>query len=305
MTDIPAEAMTVPLDRPDPDSEVGGYVAATGHVSPDYGARVRAAAVFSQLDETLAPQLLVDAIAATPPGSALDSSRADALALLGEAARDSFQLPREGLSLVCEVCGDVAVIQGRRRRWAAYVAWAQLDMGASDDFEDFIPRLLDLPSGNESTAGEVADLRRLRFDQPDGPVRSGGRQLIRRLTLACDRCVRRQREGGGLHRCRHEAAAAAGEWRRCRRVAVTKDYCAEHRAPEVSRARKQYARAVEAGVTPGIGHRRAGSDVPSIVATDSDRGRYLVHHDIASKGPEWFAAAYRQRRSRNGAPRQA
>ena len=171
MTDIPAEAMTVPLDRPDPDSEVGGYVAATGHVSPDYGARVRAAAVFSQLDETLAPQLLVDAIAATPPGSALDSSRADALALLGEAARDSFQLPREGLSLVCEVCGDVAVIQGRRRRWAAYVAWAQLDMGASDDFEDFIPRLLDLPSGNESTAGEVADLRRLRFDQQYGTVR--------------------------------------------------------------------------------------------------------------------------------------
>ena len=132
--------------RPERADQVGRYVAATGHASPDLSARIRAAGDLDQLDETLSPQLLADAIAATPPDDALGPSRSDALALLGEMPRDSFQLPQHGLPFVCEVCGDRATVQGRRRQWTARVPWAQLDPGASDAFEEILLPLLELPS---------------------------------------------------------------------------------------------------------------------------------------------------------------
>ena len=131
-------------------------------------------------------------------------------------------------------------------------------------------------------------MHRLRFEHPDGPVRAGGCQLILRLTLACDRCIRRDREGAGLRRCRHEHAEVVGEWRRCRQLAVTKDYCAEH-GKRAARAREQYERGVRSGAPPELGHRRGASDVPSLVAMRSDVGRLTVQRQLAGKPPGWFA----------------
>lgn len=252
-------------DRPEPVGGDGRYGSRVPRVPPDPA-------------EQLRREIVSDPLNARLPAS-LSSSYADALAELALCDRDSVHLPAEGLSFKCEACGDLDTVQGRRKSWAVWIPWARVPVG-SDDFEDVLTPLVDWPHGDRGTAEDVADhLVRLRFER-----NPNGDQLIYRLTLVCRRCGRRDTEGAGLIRCRHEEAAMAADWCRCRSLAVTSGYCAAHTAPELKRERERYARAVASGVRPEVGHRRATDDVPSLVATPGDRCR----RDLQLKLATWI-----------------